>query len=166
MAARGGAMMPAWAGRLDQRAIGHPAFCRAIRDIAEVAAKAKALAAGNKLLLAGEMLSRLNYDRAPAAAIALTRGCWSRSAFICWLGQQRKPTSQDPGASGWSPTFSTGRSRFRQRQTTFCGFRKSPARESAREGSRGKVGFEDGAGAAPDFHKSAAPHFGHPVLTK
>jgi hypothetical protein len=62
--------------------------------------------------------------------------------------------------------ISTGRSRFRQRQTTFCGFRKSPARESAREGSRGKVGFEDGAGAAPDFHKSAAPHFDHPVLTQ
>jgi hypothetical protein len=50
--------------------------------------------AGDAQHLAGEMLSRLNYDRAPAAAIALTRGCWSRSAFICWLGQQRKPTSQ------------------------------------------------------------------------
>jgi D-sedoheptulose 7-phosphate isomerase len=66
-----------------QAAIDDPAFCRAIRDIAEVTAKA--LEGGKKLLLcgnggsagdaqhlAGEMLSRLNYDRAPAAAIALT----------------------------------------------------------------------------------------------
>jgi D-sedoheptulose 7-phosphate isomerase len=66
-----------------QAAIDDPAFCRAIFDIAEV--WAKALRNGKKLLLAGnggsagdaqhlagEMLSRLNYDRAPAAAIALT----------------------------------------------------------------------------------------------
>ena len=66
-----------------QAAIDNPAFCRAIRDIAEAAADA--LRNGGKLLLAGnggsagdaqhlagEMLSRLNYDRAPSAAIALT----------------------------------------------------------------------------------------------
>jgi len=66
-----------------QAAIDDPAFCRAIADIAEVTANA--LRNGGKLLLAGnggsaadaqhiagEMLSRLNYDRAPAAAIALT----------------------------------------------------------------------------------------------
>jgi D-sedoheptulose 7-phosphate isomerase len=66
-----------------QATIDDPAFCRVIRDIAEVTAKA--LEGGKKLLLignggsagdaqhiAGEMLSRLNYDRAPAAAIALT----------------------------------------------------------------------------------------------
>ena len=66
-----------------QAAIDDPAFCRAIRDITEVTAKA--LEGGKKLLLcgnggsagdaqhlAGELLSRLNYDRAPAAAIALT----------------------------------------------------------------------------------------------
>jgi SIS domain len=66
-----------------QRAIDDLTFCRAIRDIAEVSAKA--LESGKKLLLAGnggsagdaqhlagEMLSRLNYDRAPAAAISLT----------------------------------------------------------------------------------------------
>ena len=66
-----------------QRAIDDLTFCRAIRDIAEVSAKA--LGSGKKLLLAGnggsagdaqhlagEMLSRLNYDRAPAAAISLT----------------------------------------------------------------------------------------------
>ena len=66
-----------------QAAIDDPAFCRAIRDIAEVTANA--VRSGGKLLLvgnggsaadaqhiAGEMLSRLNYDRAPAAALALT----------------------------------------------------------------------------------------------
>ena len=66
-----------------QAAIDDPAFTAAIRDIAEVAADA--LRSGGKLLLAGnggsaadaqhlagEMLSRLNYDRAPGAAIALT----------------------------------------------------------------------------------------------
>ena len=66
-----------------QAAIDDPAFADAIRDIVEVTATA--LDKGHKLLLAGnggsaadaqhlagEMLSRLHYDRAPAAAIALT----------------------------------------------------------------------------------------------
>jgi D-sedoheptulose 7-phosphate isomerase len=66
-----------------QAAIDDPAFAAAIRDIVEVTAAA--LGNGKKLLLAGnggsaadaqhlagEMLSRLYYDRAPAAAIALT----------------------------------------------------------------------------------------------
>jgi D-sedoheptulose 7-phosphate isomerase len=66
-----------------QAAIDDPIFCGTIRDIVEVAANA--LGNGHKLLLAGnggsaadaqhiagEMLSRLYYDRAPAAAIALT----------------------------------------------------------------------------------------------
>jgi D-sedoheptulose 7-phosphate isomerase len=66
-----------------QAAIDDPDFCRVVRDIAEVIACA--LGAGGKLLLAGnggsagdaqhiagEILSRLNYDRAPGAAIALT----------------------------------------------------------------------------------------------
>jgi len=66
-----------------QAAIDDPAFCRAIRDIAEAAGNA--LRNGGKLLLAGnggsagdaqhlagEMLSRLYHDRAPCAAIALT----------------------------------------------------------------------------------------------
>jgi D-sedoheptulose 7-phosphate isomerase len=66
-----------------QAAIDDPAFAAAIRDIVEVTAAA--LANGRKLLLAGnggsaadaqhlagEMLSRLYYDRAPAAALALT----------------------------------------------------------------------------------------------
>src|SRR5271168_5087752 len=64
-----------------QAAIDDDAFTAAIRDIAEVAASA--LRSGGKLLLAGnggsagdaqhlagEMLSRLYYDRAPCAAIA------------------------------------------------------------------------------------------------
>ena len=64
-----------------QAAIDDPAFTGVIRDIVEVAANA--LRDGGKLLLAGnggsagdaqhlagEMLSRLYYDRAPCAAIA------------------------------------------------------------------------------------------------
>ena len=66
-----------------QAAIDDPAFVAAIRDIVQVTAIAigngrKLLLAGNggsaadAQHLAGEMLSRLNYDRAPAAALALT----------------------------------------------------------------------------------------------
>jgi D-sedoheptulose 7-phosphate isomerase len=66
-----------------QAAIDDPAFAAAIRDIVQVIAIAigngrKLLLAGNggsaadAQHLAGEMLSRLNYDRAPAAALALT----------------------------------------------------------------------------------------------
>jgi D-sedoheptulose 7-phosphate isomerase len=66
-----------------QAAIDDPAFAAAIRDIVQVTAIAigngrKLLLAGNggsaadAQHLAGEMLSRLNYDRAPAAALALT----------------------------------------------------------------------------------------------
>jgi D-sedoheptulose 7-phosphate isomerase len=66
-----------------QAAIDDPAFVAAIRDIVEVTASA--IANGRKLLLAGnggsaadaqhlagEIVSRMNYDRAPAAALALT----------------------------------------------------------------------------------------------
>jgi D-sedoheptulose 7-phosphate isomerase len=66
-----------------QAAIDDPAFAAAIHDIVEVTVTA--LDKGHKLLLAGnggsaadaqhlagEMVSRLYYDRAPAAAIALT----------------------------------------------------------------------------------------------
>jgi D-sedoheptulose 7-phosphate isomerase len=66
-----------------QAAIDDPEFLAVVRDIAEVTANAigngcKLLLAGNggsaadAQHLAGEMLSRLNYDRAPAAALALT----------------------------------------------------------------------------------------------
>jgi len=66
-----------------QAAIDDPAFVAVIQDIVEVTAKA--LGDGHKLLfagnggsaadaqhLAGEIVSRMNYDRAPAAALALT----------------------------------------------------------------------------------------------
>ena len=66
-----------------QAAIDDRAFCRTIEAIAELAAEV--LRAGGKLLLAGnggsaadaqhiagELVGRLNYDRAPVAAIALT----------------------------------------------------------------------------------------------
>ena len=66
-----------------QAAIDDPAFVAAIRDI--VVVTASAIANGRKLLLAGnggsaadaqhlagEIVSRMNYDRAPAAALALT----------------------------------------------------------------------------------------------
>jgi D-sedoheptulose 7-phosphate isomerase len=66
-----------------QAAIDDPAFIAALRDIADRVVQA--LAEGNKLLLAGnggsagdaqhiagEIVGRFNYDRAPAAALALT----------------------------------------------------------------------------------------------
>jgi D-sedoheptulose 7-phosphate isomerase len=66
-----------------QAAIEDPRFCSAVGDIVEIIEEA--LGRGGKLLLAGnggsagdaqhlagEMLSRLYYDRAPCAAIALT----------------------------------------------------------------------------------------------
>ncbi len=66
-----------------QAAIDDPLFCNSLAAIAEAAGAA--LAAGHKLVLAGnggsaadaqhlagELVGRLNYDRAPAAAIALT----------------------------------------------------------------------------------------------
>jgi D-sedoheptulose 7-phosphate isomerase len=66
-----------------QKAIDDPDFVAAIGDIADLVARA--LADGNKLLLAGnggsagdaqhiagEIVGRFNYDRAPAAALALS----------------------------------------------------------------------------------------------
>ena len=66
-----------------QAALDDPAFCNTVAAIVEITANA--LASGHKLLLAGnggsagdaqhiagELLSRLNYDRAPTAALALT----------------------------------------------------------------------------------------------
>jgi len=66
-----------------QAAIDDPAFVAVVQDIVEVTVNAignggKLLLAGNggsaadAQHLAGEMLSRLNYNRAPAAALALT----------------------------------------------------------------------------------------------
>jgi D-sedoheptulose 7-phosphate isomerase len=83
-----------------QATIDDPAFCRAIADIAEMCAKV--LRDGGKLLLAGnggsagdaqhiagEMLSRLNYDRAPAAAIALTTDSSVLTAIANDYGYER-----------------------------------------------------------------------------
>ncbi|MGC2200103.1 MAG: SIS domain-containing protein, partial [Stellaceae bacterium] len=83
-----------------QAAIDDPAFGRAIADIAEMCAKA--LRDGGKLLLvgnggsagdaqhiAGEMLSRLNYDRAPAAALALTTDSSVLTAIANDYGYER-----------------------------------------------------------------------------
>jgi len=69
--------------RCRARAIDDPAFCRMIADLAEAAVEA--LQAGGKLVfagnggsaadaehIAGKLVDRLNYDRAPIAAIALT----------------------------------------------------------------------------------------------
>jgi D-sedoheptulose 7-phosphate isomerase len=66
-----------------QAAIDDAEFVAAVRDIAEITANA--IGSGQKLLLAGnggsaadaqhlagELIGRLNYDRAPAAALALT----------------------------------------------------------------------------------------------
>jgi D-sedoheptulose 7-phosphate isomerase len=66
-----------------QSALDDPVFSNTVAAIVEITANA--LASGHKLLLAGnggsagdaqhiagELLSRLNYDRAPAAAVALT----------------------------------------------------------------------------------------------
>jgi D-sedoheptulose 7-phosphate isomerase len=83
-----------------QAAIDDAAFCRTIVDVAEAAASA--LRKGGKLLLAGnggsagdaqhlagEMLSRLNYDRAPAAVIALTTDSSVLTAIANDYGYER-----------------------------------------------------------------------------
>jgi D-sedoheptulose 7-phosphate isomerase len=83
-----------------QAAIDDPAFCRVIGGIVEVIVSA--LSDGRKLLLAGnggsaadaqhlagEMLSRLNYDRAPGAAIALTTDSSVLTAIANDYGYER-----------------------------------------------------------------------------
>jgi D-sedoheptulose 7-phosphate isomerase len=83
-----------------QAAIDDPAFCRAVGDIVEVIVRA--LSDGSKLLLAGnggsaadaqhiagEMLSRLNYDRGPGAAIALTTDSSVLTAIANDYGYER-----------------------------------------------------------------------------
>jgi D-sedoheptulose 7-phosphate isomerase len=81
-------------------AIADAAFCRAVEDIA--AAAAEALRAGGKVLLAGnggsaadaqhiagELVGRLNFDRAPAAAIALTTDSSVMTAIANDYGYER-----------------------------------------------------------------------------
>lgn len=83
-----------------QAAIDDPAFVKAVATIAERIGAA--LAAGHKLMLcgnggsaadaqhiAGELLSRLNYDRAPAAAIALTTDSSAMTAIGNDYGYER-----------------------------------------------------------------------------
>ena len=128
-----------------QAAIEDPGFCRAIRDIAEVTAVA--LRKGSKLLLAGnggsagdaqhiagEMLSRLNYDRAPAAAIALTADSSVLTAIANDYGYERVFERQILGlgcpgdvliaisTSGRSPNILRAISAGREKQLTIVGF--------------------------------------------
>jgi D-sedoheptulose 7-phosphate isomerase len=83
-----------------QAAIDDPAFSACIGDVVDLAANA--LANGRKLLLAGnggsagdaqhiagEFLSRLNYDRLPAAALALTTDSSVLTAIANDYGYER-----------------------------------------------------------------------------
>src|SRR5437764_14823683 len=83
-----------------QAAIDDPAFAGTIAAIVERAAAA--LAAGGKVLLAGnggsaadaqhlagELIGRFNYDRAPAAAIALTTDTSALTAIRNDYGSER-----------------------------------------------------------------------------
>ena len=83
-----------------QAAIDDPTFAAAIRDIVEVTASAigngrKLLLAGNggsaadAQHLAGEIVSRMNYDRAPAAALALTTDTSILTAIANDYGYER-----------------------------------------------------------------------------
>lgn len=99
-----------------QAAIDDPAFADAIRDIVEVTATA--LDKGHKLLLAGnggsaadaqhlagEMLSRLHYDRAPAAAIALTTDTSVLTAIGNDYGYERLFARQVEAVGGAGDVF-------------------------------------------------------------
>ena len=128
-----------------QAAIDDPAFCRAIRDIAEVAENA--LRRGGKLLLAGnggsagdaqhlagEMLSRLYYDRAPCAAIALTTDSSVLTAIGNDYGYDRVFERQNLGlgcpgdvlvaisTSGRSPNILRAIGAAREKRVTVVGF--------------------------------------------
>jgi len=83
-----------------QAAIDDPTFAAAIGDIVEVTASAigngrKLLLAGNggsaadAQHLAGEIVSRMNYDRAPAAALALTTDTSILTAIANDYGYER-----------------------------------------------------------------------------
>ena len=83
-----------------QAAIDDPVFCRTLADIADMIAVS--LGKGGKVLLAGnggsaadaqhiagELLSRLNFDRAPAAALALTTDSSVLTAIANDYGYER-----------------------------------------------------------------------------
>src|SRR5437764_5668102 len=137
-----------------QTAIDDAAFTGAIRDIAELAAKA--LRNGGKLLLAGnggsagdaqhlagEMLSRLYYDRAPCAAIALTTDSSVLTAIGNDYGYERVFERQilglgSPGdvlivisTSGRSPSLLRAIGAARENSLTVVGLTVSTAGELA-----------------------------------
>jgi D-sedoheptulose 7-phosphate isomerase len=128
-----------------QAAIDDPDFCRVVREIAEVGSAA--LRDGGKLLLAGnggsagdaqhlagEMLSRLNYDRAPGAAIALTTDSSVLTAIANDYGYDRVFERQilglgHPGdvliaisTSGRSPNILRAIGAARERRLAVVGF--------------------------------------------
>lgn len=128
-----------------QRAIDDPAFAAAIRDIVDLAARA--LADGNKLLLAGnggsagdaqhiagEFLCRLNYDRAPIAAVALTTDSSTLTAIGNDYGYEHVFSRQVLGlgrdgdaliaisTSGRSPNVLRAVEAARQRRMAVIGF--------------------------------------------
>jgi D-sedoheptulose 7-phosphate isomerase len=128
-----------------QAAIDDPAFGGAIADIAEMCATA--LRDGGKLLLAGnggsagdaqhiagEMLSRLNYDRAPAAALALTTDSSVLTAIANDYGYERVFERQVLGlgragdvliaisTSGRSPNILRAIGAARERRLAVVGF--------------------------------------------
>jgi D-sedoheptulose 7-phosphate isomerase len=128
-----------------QAAIDDPAFAAAIRDIVQVTAIAigngrKLLLAGNggsaadAQHLAGEMLSRLNYDRAPAAALALTTDTSVLTAIGNDYGFERLFERQIVGlgnagdvfiaisTSGRSPNILRAIDAARQKQIVTIGF--------------------------------------------
>ena len=121
-----------------QAAIDDPAFVAVIRDIVEVTASAigngrKLLLAGNggsaadAQHLAGEMLSRLNYDRAPAAALALTTDTWfSRPSATTTATTDSSSARSSVSAA---PEMSSSPYRRRAVRRTFC------ARSTRRENS-------------------------------
>jgi D-sedoheptulose 7-phosphate isomerase len=128
-----------------QAALDDPAFLAAIRDISELAAQA--LARGNKLLLAGnggsagdaqhiagEIVGRLNYDRAPGAALALTTDGSVLTAIGNDYGYDRVFERQVLGlgrcgdvliaisTSGRSPNILRAIAAARQKELTVVGF--------------------------------------------
>ena len=128
-----------------QAAIDDPAFSSVISDIAD--ALVAALASGGKLLLAGnggsagdaqhiagEFLSRLDYDRAPAAAVALTTDSSVLTAIGNDYGYERVFERQILGlgsrgdafiaisTSGRSPNILRAIEAARKKQITVIGF--------------------------------------------
>ena len=85
-----------------QAAIDDPAFCRTIEGIAEatVTALRNGGSAADAQHIAGEMLSRLNFDRAPAAPLALTTDSSVMTAVANDYGYGRIFERQILGLSG------------------------------------------------------------------